>query len=42
MYGMTNDGNIFADDITNWLIDMKGLKKNTIIYTTSMHYMDPI
>ena len=28
MYGMTNDGNIFADELTNWLVDESGLKKS--------------
>ena len=27
MYGMTNYGNLFSDEITNWLIDEAGLNK---------------
>ena len=28
MYGMTNDGKLFSDELTNWLIDEVGFKQS--------------
>ena len=36
MYGMTNDGKIFADELTNWLIDEAGF--NQYIFQMSIYY----
>ena len=30
MYGVTNYGNLFADELTNWMIDEVGLNKSKL------------
>ena len=30
MYGINNYGKIFADELTNWLIDMSGFKQSQL------------
>ena len=44
MYGMTNNGKLFANDITNWLMDEAVFKNHNqkCPYTKSMQHMDPI
>ena len=44
MFGMTSYGYLFADELTNYLIDETCFKNshcNTYIYITSMYHMDP-
>ena len=36
MYGMPNQGNIFADELTNWLIDESGFKQSE--FQVSIYY----
>ena len=42
MYGMTNSGKLFADELTEWLIK-EGLCSHNVRfqYTLSIHLMDP-
>ena len=44
MFGITNSGKLFSDELTNWLIYVAGLKNQNvkISNTTSIHQMDPI
>ena len=43
MYGMTNFGNLFSDELTNWLIDKAGFKIPNVkcLHFTSMNQMVP-
>ena len=36
MYGMTNSGNLFSDELTNWLIDIAGFNQSK--YQISVYY----
>ena len=38
MYGMTNSGKMFSDELTNWLIDEAGFNKSKC--QMSVYYKD--
>ena len=42
MYGMTNSGKLFADELIDWFIDESGFKNSNTrcLYITSMHHME--
>ena len=43
MYGMTNYGKFFDDELTNWEIDESGFNQSNVkcLYIKSMHRMIP-